>query len=264
MATGTLNNDTAPGTITVVKDPSGQLNPGDSINFDTLPPNCKVDQTVTFDIDNSGRTPVAINIVPDAAPPVDPDFPYNNQFPGATIINTPQTGDIVVNGTTTIVEGVTITGNIKISNGGTVVIKSVTPTSATQASITGFIHASENTSVIIFNATVGGNIAIAGATELRVVKGGVKGNTEVARTKSATIKGTTVKGNTEIQKTQNTTVKGTTVKGNVEIHANTGTTVLTDVTSTDGNIEIQGNVGCSYSNLTAPKGKVNISGCVPA
>ena len=265
MATGTLNSAIAPGTITVVTDPSGQLNPGDLIDFDTLPPDCKVDMTVTFDIDNSGRTPLAINITPDSAPPVDPDFPYNNQFPGATIINTPQTKDLIINGTTTIVEGVTLTGNVKVSNGGTFIVKSVTPTSTIEAVITGHINADENTTVIIYNSTIGSNVSVEGAASLRVVKGtGVKGHMEIAKTQNVTVKGTGVKGNMEIARAQNVTVKGTGVKGNMEIHGGTGSTVITDVVSSNGNIEIQGNAGCSYKNITAPHGKVNISGCTPA
>jgi hypothetical protein len=278
MATGTLNIATAPGTITVVTDPSGQLNPGDSINFDTLPPNCKVNQTVMFDIDNSGRTPLAINITPDSAPPVDPNFPYNNQFPGATIINAPQTGDLTINGTTTIIEGVTLTGNVKVTNGGTIVIKSTSPTSTVGSVVTGHIHANDNTTVIIYNSTIGSSVAVAGASELKIVKGTVGGNTEVARTGKVVIKGTvggnteiarsgkvtikgTVGGNTEISANQQITIDALTVQKNVEISSNIVSTIITNLTSTNGNIEIQGNTGCSYTNILAPHGQINISGC---
>lgn len=63
MATGTLNSITSPGTITVVTDGSGQLNPGDIITFNvSLYPNPYIGDLVSFDIDNTGRDPVAINI----------------------------------------------------------------------------------------------------------------------------------------------------------------------------------------------------------
>jgi hypothetical protein len=218
--------------------------------------------SVVYDIDLDA---VITNINLNSAPPVDPEYPYNSQFPGATIIDTPQTKDLTVDGNTVIIDGVILTGNVKVRNGGTLVIKSPSPTSSIQATITGHIHASESTTVIIFNSIINGNIAAAGSTTLSIIRGTtVKGNTEIARTQNLIIKGTTVKGNAELQKNQNIIIKGTTVKGNAEIHENMVSTIITDLTSTDGNVSIQGNVGCSYKNITAPKGKVNISGCTVA
>ena len=63
ICTGTLDNVPAPGTITVVYDSSGQLNPGDSITYaDAIPNTYMAGDLVSFDIDNSGRVPVAINL----------------------------------------------------------------------------------------------------------------------------------------------------------------------------------------------------------
>ena len=219
-----------------------------------------VNDAVTYDIDSNA---IVTNV--NLASPSDPDYPSNSQYPNATIINTPLTQDVTVNGNVVIIDGAALTGNVKVSNGGTIIVKSSSAEGGTQASVSGNIHASENTTIIIYNSIIGGNLGVAGATTLKVVKGTtVKGNAELARTKNITVKGTTVKGNAELQKNQNITIKGTTVKGNVEIQGITVSTILTDVTSTDGNVEVQGNAGCSYTNVTAPKGKVNISGCSPA
>jgi len=47
----------------------------------------------------------------------------------------------------------------------------------------------------------------------------------------------------------------------INITGTLNTTVITNLTSDNGSVTISGNTGCTYSNVTAPNGKVNITDC---
>ena len=77
--TGTLDNVPAPGTITIVTDSSGQFTPGQQIAFtETLQVGSTVGALVSFDIDNSGRDPLAVGITLVNPPSTDNDS-YRNK-----------------------------------------------------------------------------------------------------------------------------------------------------------------------------------------
>jgi hypothetical protein len=63
MILGSLNDITAPGTITIISDDSGFYSPGDIVPFDQLIGTFNIGDIVTFYIDITQRTPTASDIV---------------------------------------------------------------------------------------------------------------------------------------------------------------------------------------------------------
>ncbi len=245
------------------------------IPYNNSPIDLKQNDAVKYDIvDTTGLGDYeAQNIsLISTPPPVDPDFPVDSNYPGATIITSSQNGNLIINGNTVIVEGATITGNA-IVQGGTLILKSAAQDGTVRAKITGDIEAKQDATVIIYKSDVGGDLHYhnnSGSSQLKIKGGSSGGDTNVHNSQKV-IHGSTMGGDTSkvggdvsYKDNNNVIIDGLIITGMKKDLTVKNTVQSTSVKNTvvqNGDVEITKNAGCSYSNISTPNGSQNISGC---
>lgn len=296
MSTGTIRTLT-PGVIDLIDPPS--LNNSSTIAFaETITdPQITVGSPVSFTIDLSGREPLAIQIQLSVA---DPEFPVNSDYPGADIKTTPQ-ADLIFSGSTVIIDGTTVNGNITFTN-GTLVIRSTDSTGSQKSTVNGNIEGRLGSTLVLYKSDVNGNIDINESQDMKINGGGITGDVQFRSSNNATINGGTITGDVQLKnsndvknngsitgdvqlKENKKATNGGTITGDVQIKNNETTavesadpanpvkisgnlivkdnTVKTTLTNVKaGNVDVKNNTGCSYNNVTVNAGgSLKISGC---
>jgi hypothetical protein len=216
-----------------------------------------VNERVSFNIDVNGVISTVRPLVV-----ADPDFPAD----AGTVYTTPYNGHLVIAaGTTVTVSGTTVNGNVHV-NGGTLILKSSTSAGTTRSSVTGQINASALANVVIYKSDVIGNLLFHESQDLTIKGGSVGGDTDIHSSRTVKNQGS-VGGDTDIKNCANLLLTGLTINGasnGLKVRDMETTTAISNVIVSNGDALIKNNTGCSYSNITAPNGTVNITGCNPA
>ena len=219
------------------------------------------DEAVGYDIDLDA---VVTNVTPAGS---DPDFPKDEDYPGATIITAPVGGDLSVNGGVTIVKGTIVNGSVTITNNGVLILKSTDETGTQRARVTGSVNALANgtANLNIYKSDVNGSITFFNNNECKIKGGTVGGDGDIRNGAKLTIKGGTVGGDGDIRNMKTSVnIDGLTLTGigkNLDVRNNKVSTVVKNIVVNNGDVNISNNKGCSYSNITAPNGNVDITGC---
>ncbi|MFI5150402.1 MAG: hypothetical protein ACHQRM_11765 [Bacteroidia bacterium] len=254
--TGTINSVDSSITGTILRD--NGLTPNPIAYYDTslIKRGIKltVGERVSYNLDSNGNptvvTPLSV---------VDPDFPPDQ----GTVISSPYSGDLVVDsGTITTISGTTITGNITV-NGGTLILKSSDQTGAVPAQISGDVKCITNSNLTVYKSSIAGGLSFHNAQELTIKGGSVGGDTDIHNSQKIKNQGS-VGGDTDIKNCAVIIISGLTINGTkngMRINNTTTSTAVSNVVVNNGNALIHNNTGCSYSNITAPQGKVDITGC---
>ncbi len=216
-------------------------------------------EPVSYDLSADGSTAINISVAP--VVPVDPDFPPDQ----GTVISTPVNGDLVVAaGTVTTISGTTVSGSITVK-GGTLILKSSAQDGATQAQVTGNLVCTTNSNLTIYKSKVAGNLSFHDSGTLAIKGGSVGGDTDIHNSQRIKNQGS-VGGDTDIKGCMVVDISGFTVNGkgaksDLRVNNTATTTAIANVVVSNGNALIHNNTGCNYSNITAPQGKVDITGC---
>jgi hypothetical protein len=219
-------------------------------------------EPVSYDISADGTTAMNISVAP--VVPVDPDFPADQ----GTVISTPVNGNLVVAaGTTTTISGTTVSGSITV-NGGTLILKSSTQDGTVPAQISGSIICTTNSNLTVYKSSIAGDLSFHDSGTLAIKGGSVGGDTDIHNAQRVKNQGS-VGGDTDIKGCMVVDISGLTVNGNgaksdLRVNNTATTTAITNVIVSNGNALIHNNTGCNYSNITAPQGKVDITGCTGA
>ncbi|MEK7227218.1 MAG: hypothetical protein AAB221_16250 [Bacteroidota bacterium] len=193
----------------------------------------------------------------------DPDFPATNEGD----LYVPVVGDLDIDGRTVTVRGATVNGNVNLSNGGKLILTSTAEDGAQRARVTGSIFALANSTckLTIYKSDVNGSIRFSNNSEVKFKGGSVGGDVDIRNSAKATKNNGSVGGDVDIRNmTNGVSVDGLTLTGtgkNLDIRNNRVSAVLKNIVVNHGDATVRNNQGCSYSNITAPGGTVDIGGC---